>query len=101
MTDLELAYQECQRITRREARNFYYAFVLLPRRRRQAIYVAYAFCRYCDDAVDSESSMPEKLQRLADLRGMLDRCYRGEAEEPVFLGLSRGGQRLRDSQGTL
>ena len=89
MTDLELAYQECQRITRREARNFYYAFILLPRQRRRAIYVAYAFCRYCDDAVDSESSMPEKLQRLADLRRMLDLCYQGEAEEPVFLGLSR------------
>ena len=89
MTDLEAAYQECQRITRREARNFYYAFVLLPPRRRRAIYVAYAFCRYCDDAVDSESAVDEKLQRLAQLRDLLDRCYQGQAEEPVFRGLAQ------------
>ena len=89
MTDLEVAYQECQRITRREARNFYYAFVLLPPKRRQAIYVAYAFCRYCDDAVDSETSTEEKLQRLADLRRMLEQCYQGQADEPVFVGLAQ------------
>ena len=47
------------------------------------------FCRYCDDAVDSESSIDEKLGRLAELRRMLDRCYQGQADEPVFLGLSR------------
>ena len=86
---LEAAYRECQSITRREARNFYYAFILLPPRRRRAIYVAYAFCRYCDDAVDSESSTEEKLSRLTELRQQLDRCYRGEAEEPVFVGLSQ------------
>ena len=89
MTDLQAAYQECRQITRREARNFYYAFVLLPSERRRAIYVAYAFCRYCDDAVDSESSIDEKLRRLADLRRLLERCYEGEADEPVFVGLSQ------------
>lgn len=89
MTELEIAYRECQLITRREARNFYYAFILLPPRRRRAIYVAYAFCRFCDDAVDSESSTEEKLQRLNDLRRQLDRCYQGHADEPVFIGLSQ------------
>ena len=89
MTDLEAAYRECQQITRREARNFYYAFVLLPPKRRRAIYVAYAFCRYCDDAVDTESSIEEKLQRLNELRELLDSCYQGQADEPVFVGLSQ------------
>ena len=93
MTNLQAAYLECQRITRREARNFYYAFVLLPPHRRRAIYVAYAFCRYCDDAVDSETSTHEKLDRLAELRSLLDRCYQGQADEPVFAGL---GQVARD-----
>ena len=89
VTDLQAAYRECRRITRREARNFYYAFVLLPPERRRAIYVAYAFCRYCDDAVDSESSTGEKLRRLAELRGLLAQCYEGHADEPVFLGLAQ------------
>ena len=88
-TDLQAAYQECRRITRREARNFYYAFVLLPSERRRAIYVAYAFCRYCDDAVDSESSTDEKLLRLAELRRLLAQCYEGHADEPVFVGLAQ------------
>ena len=30
MNDLELAYEECRAITRREAKNFYYAFLTLP-----------------------------------------------------------------------
>ena len=50
-TDVELGYRESREITRREAKNFYYAFLTLPQERRRAIYVAYAFCRYCDDAV--------------------------------------------------
>ena len=89
VTDLQAAYEECREITRREARNFYYAFVLLPADRRRAIYVAYAFCRYCDDAVDSESSANEKLRRLSELRQLLARCYEGQAEEPVFVGLAQ------------
>lgn len=88
-TDLQAAYQECRRITRREARNFYYAFVLLPPERRRAIYVSYAFCRYCDDAVDSESSTDEKLRRLAELRRLLELCYESQADEPVFVGLAQ------------
>ena len=88
MTDLEAAYRECQRITRQEAKNFYYAFVMLPPERRRAIYVAYAFCRYCDDAVDSEDLKEDKLLRLTNLRRRLAQCYQGRADEPVFLGLS-------------
>ena len=89
VTDLQAAYRECRQITRREARNFYYAFVLLPPKRRRAIYVAYAFCRYCDDAVDSESSTGEKLRRLSELRQLLAQCYEGHADEPVFVGLAQ------------
>ena len=92
MTDLQLAYQECRQITRREARNFYYAFVLLPPAQRRAIYVAYAFCRFCDDAVDTEASTEEKLARLAQLRQLLEDCYRGRAETQVFAGLAQVAQ---------
>ncbi len=88
MTDLETAYEECRRITRREARNFYYAFLTLPHRQRRAIYVAYSFCRYCDDAVDVEGSVAAKLRTLADLRIRLNHCYRNRATEPVFFALS-------------
>jgi len=49
---LTRAYAACARITRREARNFYYAFASLPRRQRLAIYALYAFCREADNVAD-------------------------------------------------
>ncbi len=88
MTDLEQAYEECRRITRREAKNFYYAFLTLPQAQRRAIYVAYTFCRYCDDSVDAERSVDQKLVMLSDLRTKLDQCYHGHADDLVFLGLA-------------
>ena len=86
--DLADAYETCRRITRTEARNFYFAFLTLPAERRRAIYVAYAFCRYCDDSVDAEGTTDEKLARIARLRRMLAEAYDGQASEPVFVGLA-------------
>ena len=71
MNDLELAYDECRAITRREAKNFYYAFLTLPAERRRAIYVAYAFCRHCDDSVDAERSHDTKIAMLDQIRSSL------------------------------
>ena len=87
-SDLAQAYEECRLITRREAKNFYYAFLTLPAARRKAIYVVYTFCRYCDDSVDNEASLDQKLSMLRELRRKLDLSYRGQAPEPVFLGLA-------------
>jgi len=54
--ELAAAYRACARITRREARNFYYAFLSLPRAQRLAVYALYAFCRAADDVVDAATS---------------------------------------------
>src|SRR5436190_900976 len=40
------------RLTRRSRSNFYYAFLALPRPRRDALYAVYAFCRTVDDIAD-------------------------------------------------
>jgi len=50
--ELAASYAYCRRVARARARNFYYAFLLLPRRRREAICALYAFMRYCDDLSD-------------------------------------------------
>jgi len=57
---------------RKEARNFYFGFLLLPPRKREGIYALYAFFRYIDDAVDLApprdfSSLRERLLRILDL----------------------------------
>ena len=60
---LDAAYEECQAITKREARNFYYAFLTLPHPRRRAIYAAYAFSRLADDIADGDGAPPRKRKR--------------------------------------
>ena len=69
------------RLTKRSRSNFYYAFLTLPRPRREALYAVYAFCRIVDDiadlgvdgAVDSES----QRAALATWRREVARCYEG------------------------
>ena len=92
-TELELAYADCRNITRREAKNFYYAVVTLPPDKRKAIYAAYAFCRHCDDAVDDGDSEEDKLSALAELQASLDEAYRGRPGTPEFLALSDAADR--------
>jgi phytoene synthase len=59
------AYKACREIAKREAKNFYYAFLALPHQRRDAICAIYAFMREADDIADDESlSIAERRQRL-------------------------------------
>lgn len=48
--------QQSRVITRKSASNLALAFVLLPRARRDAMSVLYAFCREVDDVADDEST---------------------------------------------
>ena len=86
--ELELAYADCRNITRREAKNFYYAVVTLPQEKRKAIYAAYSFCRQCDDSVDEAASPEAKLSALSDLQVNLTLAYEGRPATPVFLALA-------------
>ena len=60
------AYAICRGIARREAKNFYYAFIALPTTRRNAISAIYAFMRRADDLADDENFS------IADRRKHLD-----------------------------
>ena len=51
-SQLEVAYSVCRSITRSAAKNFYYAFVVLPPAKRHALCAVYAFMRRCDDITD-------------------------------------------------
>ena len=89
---LEQAYEECRLITKKEAKNFYYAFITLPPKKRNAIYAAYSFCRLADDAADEDIPTDEKLRLLDELRGKLSMSYSGHSdlleEGPVFTALA-------------
>jgi len=86
--DVADAYRLCARVTRRRARNFYYAFLSLPIRQRRGIYALYAFCRTADDAVDDRASDEAKQEGLADLRRRLAKAAAGDPEGGIDLALA-------------
>jgi phytoene synthase len=86
---LEQAYSQCRELTREKAKNFYYAFIVLPKPKRSAIYAVYCFCRLCDDAVDEPSLLAEEKQkRLTDIRHSLNNLKEAASQQPLFAALS-------------
>lgn len=87
--ELEAAYAVCRTIARREAKNFYYAFVALPRPKRDAICAIYAFMRKADDLADDESLAIEA--RRAKLNAWTAAWHAagagGETADPVFIAV--------------
>jgi 15-cis-phytoene synthase len=69
--DAEEAYQECERITWSQARNFAYGIRLLPPPKRRALAAVYAFARRIDDIGDGTLSVQEKARQLAEARGQV------------------------------
>lgn len=57
------SYRYCHQLTRRTARNFYPAFLALPRSQRRGMEALYAFMRVTDDLAD-EAGDPE-VKRIA------------------------------------
>lgn len=90
----EAAYEYCRVLTRREARNFYYGFILLPPEQRRAIYAAYAFARECDDIVDGGRPTEEAGRLLALQRTLLEASLGGEPDGPVFHALADAAARF-------
>ena len=89
-SQLEMAYSVCRSIARSEAKNFYYGFLVLPQRKRNALSAVYAFMRRCDDIVDDNSLSPgDRHNRLAE---WLDKVHRALAaqptDDPVLLALT-------------
>jgi phytoene synthase len=77
------AYAEVGRITRREAKNFAYGIMVLPRPKRQAIAAIYAFARRVDDVADGGLPPEQRRTQLEELRAALD----AEPADPVFVAL--------------
>ena len=69
-------------ITRKSASNLALAFLLLPRAKRDAMSILYAFCREVDDVTDHESAPVEKRrEQLAAWRADVRRACAGESPQ--------------------
>src|SRR5215831_369113 len=75
--------QFVSKLTRKSRSNFFYAFLFLPRRQREAMYAVYAFCRIVDDAVDIGDDRDEQRRALAAWRGQIARVYGGAPDHPA------------------
>ena len=116
VSSLAEAYAYCRRVTRQSSSNFYYAFRLLSKERRNALYATYAFCRFMDDITDqpaaptgatrrggraaetapeTRDSRTQTLARLLNLwRGELDYCYTQKPRHPISHALADAIQRF-------
>ncbi|MBK1782789.1 presqualene diphosphate synthase HpnD [Prauserella cavernicola] len=87
------AYAECERITRRQARNFSYGIRLLPPPRRRGLSAVYAFARRIDDIGDGELSREVKLEELENARKQLHSLDE-PGDDPVLVALADAAWRF-------
>lgn len=93
---LDESYAICGAIAKREAKNFYYAFVALPAPRRNAICAIYAFMRKADDLSDDESISREERRHNLDTWLETWQSVRegGLTDDPVFVAVRDAAARF-------
>jgi squalene synthase HpnC len=82
--NLAESYEQCHRIARASHSNFYYAFFLLPKPKRDGLAALYAFMRLVDDVADEGADLAAKQRGLAKWRAALDQYITGQ--DQVFDG---------------
>jgi phytoene synthase len=87
---IDEAYAQVLEITRREAKNFAYGIMVLPRDKRRAIAAIYAFAREVDDIADGDLPAAEKRARLETLRAELD-----DSDRAAMVALADARERFR------
>src|SRR6185437_3092940 len=95
-SQIAVAYSVCRSIARTSAKNFYYAFLALPKPKRQALCAVYAFMRTCDDIADNEG-MPIRVRRQKLYTWLDDflRAHGGRPTgDPVLMALTDAQRRF-------
>ena len=81
-SELEKAYQDCEKITKTHAKSFYFAAKFLPESKRRPIYALYALCRNVDDEVDEigENNEAEAIKAIERWQDKLEEIYETKSE---------------------
>jgi phytoene synthase len=102
-SQLAVAYSVCRGITRSRAKNFYYGFLVLPKKKRRALCAVYAFMRRCDDIAD-DPSLPVR-DRRQKLDVWLNAFHAAQAghptDDPILLALTDAQRRFGIPAGLL
>ena len=93
---VEAAYAACREIAKREAKNFYYSFRVLPKPKMDAMCAVYAFMRQADDISDDESqTIDQRRDRMNVWLTQWRASRAGSATtDPVFLALGDAQERF-------
>src|SRR5437868_14668205 len=82
---LEESYALCDKITAERARNFHYAFSVLPKERYKGICALYAFTRTADDLSDDEGDPARALDNARRWRETFDAALAGDtSRHPIM-----------------
>lgn len=73
----------CKDKASKSGSSFYYSFLFLPEKQRQAIIALYAFCREVDDTVDEISDVDIARSKLEWWRQEVQQTFKGKASHPV------------------
>jgi len=100
--EISAAYATCRAIAKREAKNFYYSFRVLPQHKSDAMCAVYAFMRKADDLADDESlSLDARRQAMATWTVAWRTSRTTPATDPIFLALNDTQQRFAISDDLL
>ena len=78
--EISASYSNCHQIARSAQSNFYPAFFLLPKQKRDGIVALYAFMRLIDDVSDEGADVVAKQRGLARWRAALDEAVTGQSQ---------------------
>ena len=96
------AYAEVVRITRREARNFAWGILVLPRAKRHAVAALYAFARRVDDvADDAELPAAERREGLEACAAAVEALPAAPPDDAVLVALADATTRYPVPRGAL
>jgi 15-cis-phytoene synthase len=94
----EIAYDFCETITRREAKNFAYGIRLLKKPERRAMSAVYALARRIDDIGDGKDAPEQKLAGLQELRKEIDPID-PRTSDPVLVAVADAARRYQLPMG--
>jgi phytoene synthase len=83
LSDVRALERYCEDMARREAANFYWGFIALPRQQRTSIYALYDFARQVDDDADLDGRSSREV-RLDVHRRRLRETRPGDSTDPVM-----------------
>lgn len=78
---LAASYGFCREVSRREAKNFYHSFRLLPPDRQKSMCALYAYLRRTDDIADAPGEVGDRADALARWREDLEHALAGHPSD--------------------